>query len=74
MQAILRWKKDDFKFAKITDELVAEETRLRVRDFDSSRNPMQINQLNMVSSTGRPFNKVNCWNCEKLVMFKGTVE
>lgn len=65
VQAILRWKKDEFKFAKITDELVAEETRLKVRDFVSSKNSMQVNQLNINSTTRKPFTKVNCWNCGK---------
>lgn len=37
VQTILRWKKEEFKFAKITDELVAEETMLKVCNFDRSR-------------------------------------
>lgn len=34
VQNILRWSKDKFKFNKIVEKLLAEETRLKVRDQD----------------------------------------
>lgn len=45
VQSTLRWWDANFVHSKITEELITEETRLNVRDMDSSKSYLQSNQL-----------------------------
>lgn len=45
VQNVLRWKDSQFNFKSITDELVAEEMRLKVRDLDVQASNIQANAI-----------------------------
>lgn len=62
VQSILRWKKQEFKFPKIIEELSAEEVRLRLRDADSQKYHPQANQVKYKSNHGKD---IQCWNCKE---------
>lgn len=67
VQSILRWEDKKFMFKDILNELVAEESRLKLRDEDKSRD--HLTEAAHVTKTRKPRKKV-CYRCGKPGHFK----
>ncbi len=62
VQTIVRWSEENFTFDTIVDELVTEETRLRVRSKDNNKSGVDIQAV--VSESKQV--KIKCFKCGKI--------